>query len=106
MCFAVVVFFLCRNVLKGDFNDISSLIVHGNAVWIGTRSGYILLIDAPSLISHKQERSLFGMQHCGEGRVKSIVPLYPLNTTIPLLKVCIYNSPKQFSTYSVLFSLC
>lgn len=48
--------------------------MQGHAVWVGTRSGYILLLDGTVLENCKQEAALRGIQYCGEGRVRSIVP--------------------------------
>ncbi len=42
---------------------------------MGTRGGYITLLDAAAM--EVGQDALLGLQHCGEGRVKSVVPLTP-----------------------------
>ena len=55
-------------------DDITAMALHGRGVWLGTRSGYILLLDAGA-VQERREACHLGLQHCGEGRVKNIVPL-------------------------------
>lgn len=48
---------------------------------MGTRSGYILLLDAAAITNHEQEKALRGMQYCGDGRIKGIAP-FPLTLKV------------------------
>jgi leucine-rich repeat kinase 1 len=66
--------FNIKDVLKGDFNEITAVVIQGLAVWVGTRSGYILLLDGDSLENQRGTAALKGLQYCGEGRVKCIIP--------------------------------
>lgn len=66
--------FQYRNILKGEFNEITALVVRGHAVWLGTRSGYLFLLDASAIENQEQESAIKGFQYCGEGRVKGITP--------------------------------
>ncbi|XP_003391989.2 PREDICTED: uncharacterized protein LOC100636182 [Amphimedon queenslandica] len=66
--------FNVRNILKGEFNEITALVVRGHAVWLGTRSGYLFLLDASAIENQEQETAIKGFQYCGDGRVKGITP--------------------------------
>ena len=48
--------------------------LQGRGVWLGTRSGHLFLLDAGSVQEGREDCHL-GFQHCGEGKVKNIVPL-------------------------------
>lgn len=48
--------------------------LQGNGVWLGTRNGFIFLLDAAAVLEGREVAHL-GLQHCGNGRVKNIVPL-------------------------------
>ena len=48
--------------------------LQGRAVWVGTRSGYLILLDAAA-VEEKKEVCHLGLQHCGEGKVKNIIPI-------------------------------
>ena len=48
--------------------------LQGRAVWLGTRSGFLILLDAAA-VEEKRETCRLGLQHCGEGKVKNIIPI-------------------------------
>ena len=75
------------NVLHGDQDDITALAIQGGAVWLGTRSGYVFVLDAAMMDAAGEP--LMGLQYCGEGKVKSIVPLTPWKGVTPRLQVCV-----------------
>ena len=54
---------------------------------MGTRNGFIMLLDAAAIAGQDQEEALKAMQYCGEGRVKSIVSLSPRASNAASLKV-------------------
>lgn len=62
------------DVIPGNTDDITALALQGKVVWLGTRGGYIILLDSAALTEGREVVHL-GLQHCGEGRVKNIVPL-------------------------------
>lgn len=64
----------------------TSLVVQGGAIWLGTRSGYIVLLDAAAVAVQDEGRSVKALQYCGEGKVKSIVSVP--STVSSGLKVC------------------
>ena len=74
------------NVLHDNQVDITALAIQGGAVWLGTRSGYIFVLDAA--VMEAGEDPLLGLQYCGEGRVKCIIPLTPWKGVTPQLQVC------------------
>ena len=76
----------CSNVLRGEQDDITALALQGGAVWVGTRNGYILVLDSAALDEGRGE-PLLGLQYCGEGRVKSIVSLVPKKGVTAKLQV-------------------
>ena len=43
-------------------------------MWMGTRSGYLFLLDASAIEKQEQEMAIKGFQYCGDGRVKGITP--------------------------------
>ena len=43
-------------------------------MWLGTRNGYLFLLDAAA-VEEGREVCHLGLQHCGEGKVRNIVPL-------------------------------
>lgn len=75
------------NILHGDQDDITALAIQGGAVWLGTRNGYVFVLDAAMMDAG--EGSLMGLQYCGQGKVKSIVPLTPWKGVTPRLQVCV-----------------
>lgn len=74
----------CSNVLEGE-DDITALALQSHAVWLGTRSGYVMLLDANVLTEGGD--ALLGLQFCGEGRVKSIVVVAPRNVVTSQINV-------------------
>lgn len=76
----------CRNVLVSDEPDITALALHGGTVWLGSRNGYIFLLDASKMAS-KNGDPLLGLQSCGEGKVKAIIPLKPWKGVTSKLEV-------------------
>ena len=56
-----------------ELDEISVLRVQGRALWVGTRAGFILILDREKV--EKGEPPLLGLQKCGEGRVSDICPL-------------------------------
>ena len=78
---------LCRNVLEGEDHDITALVTHGAALWLGTRTGYILLLDPSALVDG--HNPLLGLQYCGEGKLKHIRPLVSLSKPTARLEVII-----------------
>ena len=75
---------LHSNIVSGE-DDITSLAVQGGAVWLGTRNGYIFLLDGSAM--EDRSEPLLGLQFCGNGRVKSIVPLVPKKGVTAKLQV-------------------
>ncbi len=66
---------VCRRVIKEQSDcDITSMLLQGGGLWLGTRNGYLLLLDIYSLLEGKED-TLLGIQHCGQGKVKCIVAL-------------------------------
>lgn len=63
------------NIIRASHEDISALLIQGGAIWLGTRNGHILLLDSSTIEKQNQNDCLRGLQHCGDGRVKSIVPV-------------------------------
>ena len=49
------------------------MLVQGGALWLGTRDGYLLLLDIYCMLEGKEP--LLGLQHCGQGKVKCIVAI-------------------------------
>eukprot|EP00731_Ephydatia_muelleri_P031118 Em0022g632a len=74
-----------RNVLAGEDHDITALMTHGAALWLGTRTGYILLLDPSALVDG--QNPLLGLQYCGKGKVKFIRPLVSPNKPTSKLEV-------------------
>lgn len=62
------------DILGNTEDDITAMTLQGRGVWLGTRNGYLFLLDATAV---QEERTIchLGLQHCGEGRIKNIVPL-------------------------------
>ena len=67
---------LCTHsdVLGKSEDDITAMALQGRGVWLGTRNGYLFFLDAAA-VQEEREVCHLGLQHCGEGRVKNIVPL-------------------------------
>lgn len=65
--------------------DITALAVQGGAVWLGTRNGYIFILD--SYLMQERQDPLLGLQHCDQGKVKCIVPLKPSSAASSKLQV-------------------
>lgn len=57
-----------------ELDEISVLCVQGRALWVGTRAGFILILDREKV--EKGDPPLLGLQKCGEGRISDICPLY------------------------------
>lgn len=57
-----------------ELDEISVLRVHGRGLWVGTRAGFILILDRDKV--EQGEPPLLGLQKCGEGRVSDICPLF------------------------------
>ena len=70
----------CREVVHGDDPDITALAVRGGAIWLGTRSGYLLILD--SSLMEEGKAPLLGLQQCGTGKVKCIVPVVNANAKV------------------------
>ena len=63
-----------REVIQDSTDsDITSMISHGGFLWLGTRDGYLIVLDSLSMVERKEP--LLGLQQCGQGKVKCIVPL-------------------------------
>ena len=61
--------------------------VQGRVLWVGSRTGYILVLDIQKVGSG--ESPLLGIQYCGEGRIKDICPLHNSHSfTARLRAVC------------------
>ena len=75
----------CRGVVHGGDADITSMAVSGGAIWLGTRNGYLIILDGYLMVEGKDP--LLGLQRCGAGKVKCIVPLVPLTNAISKLQV-------------------
>lgn len=67
--------FCCRNILECSYNEISALLIDNGVAWVGTRNGFIILLDTSAIEEGKQEMAIRAMQYCGDGRVKSITSL-------------------------------
>ena len=65
---------LTRSVLLVNDDDITAMSLQGRAVWLGTRNGYLILLDAAA-VEEKRETCHLGLQHCGDGKIKNIVPI-------------------------------
>ena len=74
-----------RSVIHTGDADITSLAVSGGAIWLGTRNGYLVVLDSYLMLEGKDP--LLGLQHCGSGKVKCVVPLVPLQNAISKLQV-------------------
>lgn len=81
--FTIVV--VCSEVVHSSDPDITSLAVKNRALWLGTRNGYLLILD--SYLMEEGKDPLLGLQHCGSGKVKCIVPLNPLPSASSKLQV-------------------
>lgn len=73
--FMIPIFCLISIIIRSGHEDISALAVQRGAIWLGTRTGHLLLLDGALFEQHQD--CLRGHQFCGEGRVKSIVPIGP-----------------------------
>ena len=73
------------NALHSDHEYITSLAVQGGVVWCGTKSGHLLILDAGKM--EEGVESLRGLQYCGEGKVKQIIPLKSQTTISHRLQV-------------------
>ena len=62
-------------------------------MWMGTRSGYLFLLDASAIENQEQETAIKGFQYCGDGHVKGITP-FPSSLKVSLYqKTVIQSSP-------------
>ena len=68
-----------------ELDEISVLRVHGRALWVGTRAGFILILDREKV--ERGEAPLLGLQWCGEGRVSDICPLFADSQYISRMRV-------------------
>lgn len=75
----------CSGVVQEEDADITALAVKGGSLWLGTRNGYLLTLD--SYVMEEGKDPLLGLQHCGQGRVKCIIPLTPLPNASSKLQV-------------------
>lgn len=76
---------VCSDVVRGGDADITSMAVCGGAIWLGTRNGYLLILDGYLMVEGKDP--LLGLQRCGTGKVKCIVPLVPPKNATSKLQV-------------------
>ena len=67
--------FSCSTAYDQERCDVTALAVQGGVVWLGTRNGYVLLLDAA--VMEEGGDPLLGLQYCGEGKVRCIIPLSP-----------------------------
>ena len=63
--------------------------VNGGSIWLGTRNGYLVVLDSYLMVEGKDP--LLGLQSCGVGKVKCIVPLVPLPKAVSKLQVSHLN---------------
>ena len=75
----------CREVVHGADTDITAMTMRGGALWLGTRNGYLLILD--SYLMEEKGDPLLGLQQCGQGKVKCIVPLTPQPNATSKLQV-------------------
>jgi leucine-rich repeat kinase 1 len=86
-----------HTVLTESGDDITAMAVQGGGVWLGTRNGFIFLLDAAAVLEKRGVAHL-GLQHCGEGRVKNIVPLVAAREVLAKLEVfCSLEYPDEVS---------
>ena len=76
------------NVLQNSEDDITAMALQGRVVWLGTRNGYMFLLDTVA-VHEGREMAHLGLQHCGEGRVKNIVPLVSTKRVSAKLEVSV-----------------
>lgn len=76
-------------MVRGTDVDITALAVQGGAIWLGTRNGYLFILD--SYLMEQGKAPLLGLQQCGPGKVKCIVPLKPLANATSKLQVSTYT---------------
>jgi len=68
------VFVAFRKVIReSKDSDITSLLMEGGALWLGTRDGYLLLLDLYSMLEGHEP--LLGLQYCGSGKVKCVAAI-------------------------------
>ena len=72
------------NILPND-DVVTALAVQGGVVWLGTRNGFIFVLDSSAMDEGKDP--LLGLQYCGEGKVKSVVPIVPKRRITAKLQV-------------------
>lgn len=82
-------------VVHGADPDITALAVRGGAIWLGTRSGYLLVLD--SSLMEEGRAPLLGLQQCGTGKVKCIVPI--VNATAKVQVLCSLEFPDEVSCH-------
>lgn len=61
--------------MEQDYNEVSALLVDGGVVWVGTRNGFLMLLDASAIERGEHEGALRALQYCGDGRIKSLASL-------------------------------
>lgn len=76
---------LYSKAVSGSDCDITALAVKGGAIWLGTRNGYLLILDTYLMTEGRDP--LLGLQQCGSGKVKCIVPVTPLSNTTSKFQV-------------------
>lgn len=72
-------------IINDSDSDITALAVKGGALWLGTRNGFLFILD--SYLMEERKGPLLGMQYCGQGKIKCIVPLTPLPNATSKLQV-------------------
>ena len=77
-------FLSCSNILHNE-DVVTALAVQGGVVWLGTRCGFIFVLDGSAMEEGKDP--LLGLQYCGEGKVKSVVPIVPKRRVTAKLQV-------------------
>ena len=69
-----MIFSQLSDALSGNDDYITAMSLHGKGVWLGTRNGYLFLLDSAA-VEEGRDSCHLGLQHCGEGKIKNIVPL-------------------------------
>ena len=77
---------LFSNVMGYEQDHITALAIQGGALWLGTRAGNIFILDQAKMAAGQEP--LLGLQYCGDGKVKCIVPIMPWRGAVSRLQVC------------------
>ncbi|CAI8010339.1 Leucine-rich repeat serine/threonine-protein kinase 1, partial [Geodia barretti] len=92
-----------NGVLVND-DDITAMSLQGRAVWLGTRNGYLILLDAAA-VEEKRETCHLGLQHCGDGKIKNIIPIVSSKKISANLEVfCSLEFPDEVSGSLMMWS--